>query len=167
MFHVAQFVALEEENKRRRDECIQLRSILAQRSHIFQHKNEENLNSSGHNNDEHILQEIELIQAFEAQKMVNRQLESELTALTEANNHKIYDMSQEIDKLRNESNQFHEILYNQIKQPDGAEEQIDLNKIDDNLKQQNQQNIAYLMHEVKSISADYADVLVCIQFIRS
>lgn len=109
------------------------------------------------NSNEQMLHESEMIQAFEAQKMVNRQLESELTALTEANNCRIYDLNEEIDKLRSETNQYQEIMHGQIKQLDAATE---LNVDDDaSIVQQNQQNVSYLMQEVKTISADYVDVL--------
>lgn len=54
----AQFEALIDENTRRRDECIQLRTILADRSQTLKL-------STG--NDEHDLSE-----ALQAQKLVNR-----------------------------------------------------------------------------------------------
>lgn len=112
------------------------------------------------NSNEQMLHESEMIQAFEAQKMVNRQLESELTALTEANNSRIFDLNEEIDKLRDENNQYQEIMHVQIRRSDVSPEQS-VNDDADNvsIEQQQQQNIAYLMQEVKTISADYVDVL--------
>lgn len=149
----AQFVALEEENKRRRDECIQLRSILAQRSHDSPNKTSNHVNNIDHSDDT-ALHESELLQAFEAQKVVNRQLESELTALTIENNAKVVDLNQEIDELRSERNQFQEILHNQIRSMDGSGEYIEDASI------QKQQSIDYLMREIKSMSAAYAQVMV-------
>lgn len=109
--------------------------------------------------DDHQLQESELLQAFEAQKVVNRQLESELTALTEENNARILTLNQEIDELRNERNQFQETMHNQIRSTEILEEYHSINASDSTT--QKQQNIDYLMREIKSISAAYAQVLVC------
>lgn len=158
---LAQFVALEEENRRRRDECIQLRSILAHRSHIYQHKTDDSLSTSiQFNSSEQMLHESEMIQAFEAQKMVNRQLESELTALTEANNNRIFDLNEEIDRLRLENSQYQEIMHTQIRRSDASPEQSVVHDDDEaSMEEQQQQNISYLMQEVKTISADYVDVL--------
>lgn len=151
-------MALEEENQRRRDECIQLRSILAQRSHGSPSKMNGFANGIDHS-DDHSLQESELLQAFEAQKVVNRQLESELTALTEENNSKIMEMSKEIDELRSERNQFQEIMHNQIRSTDQFDEYHSINSSDNSVIHK-QQNIDYLMAEIKSISAAYTQVLV-------
>lgn len=148
---------MEEENKRRRDECIQLRSILAQRSHGSPNKMSGIGNNIDHS-DDHQLQESELLQAFEAQKVVNRQLESELTALTEENNSKMFDLNREIDELRNERNQFQQIMHNQIR-TDLSDDNYHSSQ-DDGLSVHKQQNIDYLMGEIKSISASYAQVLV-------
>lgn len=62
----AQYVALQDENKRRRDECIQLRAILAQQSQSLR-----TLGSGGIRN-ENGMNEGEIIEAFQAQKLVNR-----------------------------------------------------------------------------------------------
>lgn len=110
--------------------------------------------------DDHSLHESELLQAFEAQKVVNRQLESELTALTEENNTKMLEMSEEIDELRSERNQFQEIMHNQIRSNELSEEYHSINNQDKYAVAQKQQNVDYLMAEIKSISAQYAQVLV-------
>ncbi|XP_055310995.1 unconventional myosin-Va-like, partial [Sitodiplosis mosellana] len=154
----AQFLALEEENRRRRDECIQLRSILAQRSHGSPSKMNGHANNVDHS-DDYTLHESELLQAFEAQKVVNRQLESELTALTEENNSKMLDMSKEIEELRSERNQFQEIMHNQIRSTELSEEYHSIISQDNNSAVQKQQNVDYLMAEIKSISAAYTQVL--------
>lgn len=59
-------MALEDENKRRRDECIQLRAILAQQSQSLR-----TLGSAGMRS-ENGMNEGEVIEAFQAQKLVNR-----------------------------------------------------------------------------------------------
>lgn len=160
-----QFVALEEENKRRRDECIQLRSILVRRS-SSQSPGKLSQNGIDHS-DDNMLHESELQQAFEAQKEVNRKLESELTAISDEKNAKISDLSNEIDELRGERNQLQEILHNQIRTMDsmpteanGVPNGNSLNG-EGAITESKQQNIDYLMHEIKSISAAYAQVLVC------
>lgn len=155
----AQFVALEEENKRRRDECIQLRSILAQRTGIGHKQIGSMANQSLQQAEDSMLQESELIQAFEATKVVNRQLEAELTALTEENNAKIFELNREIDELKVERNKYQEILHNQIS--DRMDSSQCQNSIEEaNVAQQQKlQNINYLMHEVKSISNAYMEVL--------
>lgn len=156
----AQFIALEEENKRRRDECIQLRSILAQRSHGSPSKMNGISNNIDHSDDQS-LHDCELLQAFEAQKVVNRQLESELTALTEENNSKMLEMSNEIEELRSERNQYQEIMHNQIRSTELSEEYNNINNQDTAIPKQ--QNIDYLMSEIKSMSAAYTQVLVGIR----
>lgn len=57
---------MQDENKRRRDECIQLRAILAQQSQSLR-----SLGSTGIRN-ESGMNEGEIIEAFQAQKLVNR-----------------------------------------------------------------------------------------------
>lgn len=161
----AQFEALEAENKRRRDECIQLRSILAQRSHGSPSKLSNGVNNIDQSDDD-VWQESELQQAFEAQKVVNRQLEAEITALNEENNSKIADLSNEIDALRSERNQLQDILHNQIRSSDSISEDINSFSTHDNsISSQKHQNIDYLMREIKSIGAAYAEVLVSHQII--
>lgn len=159
-------MALEEENKRRRDECIQLRSILAQRSHSSLSKMNGISNNIDHS-DENALHESELLQAFEAQKVVNRQLESELTALTEEHNSKISDLNKDIDELRAERNQLQEIMYKQIRTIELSEEYLSLNTQDSNSIALKQQSIEYLMAEIKSISSAYVQVLVRGHFLFS
>lgn len=157
---------MEEENKRRRDECIQLRSILAQRSHSSLSKINGISNNIDHS-DENALHESELLQAFEAQKVVNRQLESELTALTEENNSKISDLNKDIDELRAERNQLREIMHKQIRTIEMSEEYISFNTQDSNSIALKQQSIEYLMAEIKSISSAYVQVLVRGHFLFS
>lgn len=121
------------------------------------------MNNINHSDDT-MLHESELLLAFEAQKVVNRQLESELTALTEENNSKILDLTQEIDELRLERSQFQEVLHNQIRSMDSTEDSNHSSIPEINSSTQKQQNLDYLFREVKSISAAYAQVLVRLFF---
>lgn len=150
----SQFIELEEENKRRRDECIQLRSILAkQHSQAADHAS---LHSMGSSLTLDTLHENELKQAFKAQKHVNRQLESELTALIEEHNTRIEDLNLAIDELRNERNSLYEILHEQVRM-NSLNDQLD----DDEAQLKNQQNVQYLMHEIQSSAVIYAEAMVC------
>uniref|UniRef100_A0A1B0CB62 Myosin class i heavy chain n=2 Tax=Lutzomyia longipalpis TaxID=7200 RepID=A0A1B0CB62_LUTLO len=78
----AQYDALQEELKRRRDECVQLKVVLAEQSQSLRTLG----GTAMRNGTDRVQDGNELIEAFQAQKLVNRQLESELTALTEENN---------------------------------------------------------------------------------
>lgn len=108
----AQHTSLVEELKRRRDECIQLRSILSQQSQTIRSfaaqpdQKDTSLRSYYDGN--------ELMEAFQAQKLANKQLESELTALTEMHNMKLTEMSREIDNLRNEKCMLESIVQDKL-----------------------------------------------------
>lgn len=156
----AQFVALQEENKRRRDECIQLRGILAQRSHSLKAFGVSGNIATMKNDIDRLSIENELAEAFEAQKLVNRQLESELSALTEENNAKLRELNKTIDDLRDERNSLQDILHEQIRAcPEGkeAEHEFENGGV---ATSQTQQNVAYLLHEIRINAAAYAEVLV-------
>lgn len=105
----AQYNTLQEELKRRRDECIQLRTILAQQSQSLR-----SLGSTNLKNVDNVNENGELIEAFQAQKLVNRQLESELTALTEENNAKLEEYNKQIDQLRSERDSLQSILLEKV-----------------------------------------------------
>lgn len=138
---------------------------MAQRSHGSPSKLSNGVNNIDQSDDD-VWQESELQQAFEAQKVVNRQLEAEITALNEENNSKIADLSNEIDALRSERNQLQDILHNQIRSSDSISEDINSFSTHDNsISSQKHQNIDYLMREIKSIGAAYAEVLVSHQII--
>lgn len=139
----AQYVALQEENKRRRDECIQLRAILAQQSQSLRSLGLANVK----NDVERFHDEGELFEAFQAQKLVNRQLESELSALTEENNAKLKELSKSIDELRNERNKLHDIIHEKMKIKD---QDVTI----DSLKQ----NDLYLRYELEKSITSYADL---------
>lgn len=66
---LAQYIALQEENKRRRDECIQLKGVLAHQSQSLRDLGSTNVKNDS---DRIIHDNAELMDAFNAQKLVNR-----------------------------------------------------------------------------------------------
>ncbi|KAG5676919.1 hypothetical protein PVAND_006716 [Polypedilum vanderplanki] len=134
----AQYISLVEELKRRRDECIQLRSILSQQSQSI--RTFGNLDSSTRSIDN-----SELMEAFQAQKLANKQLESELTALTEEHNMKLTEMMREIDALRNEKCMLESIIQDKLEMENGIDPTI--------LRQKE----SYLRLELERCSAAYVD----------
>lgn len=60
-------------------------------------------------------------------------------------------MSRVIDDLKEEKSKLHEIMYEQILATSSADSSINLH---------NQQNIAYLIHEVETNAVAFADTLV-------
>lgn len=140
----AQYDALQEELKRRRDECIQLRAVLAQQSQSLRSlgstnlKNEIDINSDNE----------ELVEAFQAQKLVNRQLESELTALTEENSAKLQDLYQQLDSLRIERDALQNIVLESI-DDDETEKSVS------HLKNRER----YLKYELEKASESNVDIM--------
>lgn len=141
----AQHNALQEELKRRREECIQLKSVLQQQTQSLKSFGPESL--SLRNSDMNSLQDNELLDAFQAQKMVNKQLELELRALTEENNAHFAELTRQIDDLREENNQLQEVLQSGV---DGTIEVTDPNTL--------QQTNRYLKHELKKTMLQYSQV---------
>ncbi|XP_055621757.1 unconventional myosin-Va isoform X2 [Toxorhynchites rutilus septentrionalis] len=142
----AQHLALQEELKRRRDECISLKAVLAQQSHSLRTLGQSQIHPNGGDNSMRIHDEGELMEAFQAQKLVNRQLESELRAMMNANNETLVENNKIIDELRKEVQDLQMILQGRM---DNA---MDINV--DMLKQ----NEHYLKHELKKSAAAYADL---------
>ncbi|XP_011698077.1 PREDICTED: unconventional myosin-Va isoform X4 [Wasmannia auropunctata] len=92
-----QFEALQEELERRREECIQLHSVLA--DHTTRMKNL----TANYGRDVDIINEDgELVLAFEAQKKINRQLEDELQAKERNWRAQRDEWRNEIDRLQEE-----------------------------------------------------------------
>ncbi|XP_052893039.1 unconventional myosin-Va isoform X5 [Anopheles moucheti] len=139
----AQYGALQEELKRRREECISLKAVLAQQS--------QSLRSLGQTaNGETSLRihdEGELMEAFQAQKLVNRQLESELRAITDANNETLVENNRIIDGLKSENGELQTILQQRVEQ---VGEEVDLETV--------RQNEQYLRHELKKSTAAYVEL---------
>ncbi|XP_067632478.1 unconventional myosin-Va isoform X2 [Eurosta solidaginis] len=140
----AQYQALQEELRRRRDECIQLKAVLQQQSQSIKSFGSTSISLRGV--DLKNLNDNELIEAFQAQKLVNRQLESELTALTEENNAHLGDLTRQIDELRHEKTQLQEVLHNGL-------EQIDEHNIE-----ALRQNERYLRYELQRSFAQYTQL---------
>lgn len=139
----SQYATLVEELKRRREECIQLRSILSHQSQTirtFASQPESKESSLTRNYDNN-----ELMEAFQSQKLANRQLESELTALTEEHNMKLTEMMREIDNLRNEKCMFESIIQDKLEIENGFDAPT--------LKQKE----SYLRLELEKAAASFVD----------
>lgn len=153
-------MALQDENKRRRDECIQLRAILAQQSQSLR-----TLGSASIRN-ENGMNEGEILEAFQAQKLVNRytlcdnvegsgcikenpfhfrQLESELTAITEENNLRLAELNKTIDDLRGDRDKLQEIIYEKVIQAE--DENVDVLR----------QSVSYLRYELEKALTSYSE----------
>ncbi|KMY92004.1 unconventional myosin-Va isoform X1 [Drosophila simulans] len=103
----AQHAALQEEVRRRREECIQLKAVLLQQSQSMRSLEPESLQMRGNDVNE-------LMEAFHSQKLINRQLESELKAITEEHNSKLVEMTQEIERLNNEKDELQKVMFESI-----------------------------------------------------
>ncbi|XP_050097643.1 unconventional myosin-Va isoform X3 [Anopheles aquasalis] len=138
----AQYTALQEELKRRREECISLKGVLAQQSQSLR-----SLGQAGNGDTSvRIHDEGELMEAFQAQKLVNRQLESELRAITDANNESIVESNRIIDGLKTENSELQEMLQRGF----AADEEIDVETV--------RQNEQYLRHELRKSTAGYVEL---------
>ncbi|XP_043471363.1 unconventional myosin-Va isoform X2 [Leptopilina heterotoma] len=130
-----QFEALREELGRRREECVQLRTVLAE--------NTQRMKSLGSNygRDVDIVNEDgELILAFEAQKKINRQLEDELQDKEKGWREQRKEWLAEIDRLQEEIQRQQKLL------------NVNLSKAPQT------QTEAYLQHEVTRITAENLDL---------
>lgn len=154
-----QHKSLHDEMKRRREECIQLKILLHQ--YAFTLKDNKADSNVVQNYELSHLRDNELVEAFEAQKVVNRQLESELQALTTENNAHLADLAQQIDELRKENDELYNILHVNM---DKVEEYNELqaksshltNGVDNSLDLQ--QSNMYLRHELHKTMQQYARV---------
>ncbi|XP_055687296.1 unconventional myosin-Va isoform X2 [Lutzomyia longipalpis] len=133
----AQYDALQEELKRRRDECVQLKVVLAEQSQSLRTLG----GTAMRNGTDRVQDGNELFEAFQAQKLVNRQLESELTALTEENNAKLGELTQQNEDLRNERNKLQAIV----------EEALAGGDVND------AQSVVFLKHELERAMVDYVE----------
>lgn len=140
----AQHCALVEESKRRRDECIQLRTILSQQSQVGRM----NGTQYGDNKDVSIknYEGGELMEAFQAQKFANKQLEEELQALTEEHNKRLTEISKEVDHLRNEKCMLESLIQ------DDLEKDINPNEVHLFRQKEN-----YLRMEIERTTAAYVE----------
>ncbi|XP_023292615.2 unconventional myosin-Va isoform X1 [Lucilia cuprina] len=142
----AQHNALQEELKRRREECIQLKTVLQQQTQSLKSLGNESLTLRS--SDQSIILDNELNDAYQAQKLVNKQLECELKALTEENNAHFAELSRQLDELRQENAQLQEVFNNSL-----DEQNVDT-KDPDALQQSNR----YLKYELKKTLLQYSQV---------
>ncbi|CRL02752.1 CLUMA_CG015744, isoform B [Clunio marinus] len=140
----SQYKSVVEESLRRRDECIQLKSALSQQLRQFasQPDSKDVSMRSYEGND--------LNEAFQAQKLANKQLEMELTALTEEHNMKLTEMMKEIDNLRNEKCMLEIIIQDKL--------DIDVDDVEIGHQPASaRQKECYLRLEVERTSSAYVD----------
>ncbi|XP_052757132.1 unconventional myosin-Va isoform X2 [Galleria mellonella] len=103
---IEQMAVMQKELDRRRDECVQLKSVLTNQT-----VNLKSLASSNYGSDVDIINEDgELATAYEAQKGINRQLQEELTAEKKFYSEHITKTKAEIDRLREENEKYQKLL---------------------------------------------------------
>ncbi|XP_058836374.1 unconventional myosin-Va isoform X3 [Topomyia yanbarensis] len=141
----AQYNALQEELKRRRDECISLKAVLAQQSQSLRTLGQSHINPNGDTSLK-IHDEGELLEVYQATKLVNRQLEAELSAMMEAHNETLVETNKVVDGLRKEVQDLQRVLQSRVEDPSEA----NINA----LKQSEQ----YLRHELKKSTAAYVEL---------
>ncbi len=107
---LAQFEAMSDELDRRREECIQLRTVLANTTLGNQLSDQTTLNTSRLNGGEPFVEDNEILIAFESQKRIIRHLENELQEEKNAAQRKIEEERQELAKLREDNEQKAELL---------------------------------------------------------
>ncbi|XP_028170018.1 unconventional myosin-Va-like [Ostrinia furnacalis] len=103
---ISQLGVMQQELDRRRDECIQLKSVLSNQT-----VNLKSLATSNYGSDVDIINEDgELASAYEAQKGINRQLQDELTAEKKFYSEHISKTKAEIERLREENEKYQKLL---------------------------------------------------------
>ncbi|XP_072764523.1 unconventional myosin-Va isoform X2 [Anoplolepis gracilipes] len=130
-----QFEALQEELERRREECIQLHSVLADHTRRMK-----SLGANYGRDVDIINEDGELVLAFEAQKKINRQLEDELQAKERSWRSQRDEWRNEIDRLQEEIEKQQKLL------------SINLSK-----SPQTQAEL-YMQHEVARLTSENLDL---------
>ncbi|XP_029160851.1 unconventional myosin-Va isoform X2 [Nylanderia fulva] len=130
-----QFEALQEELERRREECIQLHSVLADNTRRMK-----NLGANYGRDVDIINEDGELVLAFEAQKKINRQLEDELQGKERNWRAQRDEWRNEIDRLQEEIEKQQKLL------------SINLSK-----SPQTQAEL-YMQHEVTRLTSENLDL---------
>ncbi|KAJ8704631.1 hypothetical protein PYW07_011819 [Mythimna separata] len=103
---IEQMNVMQKELDRRRDECIQLKSVLTNQT-----VNLKSLATSNYGSDVDIINEDgELATAYEAQKGINRQLQEELIAEKKFYSEHISRSKSEIEKLREDNEKYQKLL---------------------------------------------------------
>ncbi|XP_063875803.1 unconventional myosin-Va-like isoform X5 [Scylla paramamosain] len=101
-----QFEALQDELERRREECIQLRTVLANRAHDLR-----SVTQTSYGKDVDIVNEDgELVLAYQTQKQVNRQLEDELKKEKQRLHETEADYKGELERLRRDNERQQKLL---------------------------------------------------------
>lgn len=99
----------------------------------------------------------ELMEVFNAQKLVNRQLEAELSSLTHEHNNRIVelnDVQSELDTIKMERNKFQDILLEKL-QMHGDSYNLDVLY----------QNEQYLRYELEKSLNSFADLQVNMEYV--
>ncbi|XP_026332602.1 unconventional myosin-Va [Hyposmocoma kahamanoa] len=116
---IAQLGTTQKELDRRRDENIQLKSVLSN-----QNVNLKSLASSNYGSDVDIINEDgELATAYEAQKGINRQLQEELVAEKKFYSEHISKLKADIEKLREENEKYQKLLSGDLSQEPKTKDQ--------------------------------------------
>lgn len=103
---IEQMDTMQKELDRRRDECIQLKSVLTNQT-----VNLKSLATSNYGADVDIINEDgELASAYEAQKEINKQLQEELTCEKKFYGEHIGKTKAEVERLREENEKYHKLL---------------------------------------------------------
>ncbi|XP_033218735.1 unconventional myosin-Va isoform X2 [Belonocnema kinseyi] len=132
---MGQFDALQEELERRREECIQLHSVLADNT-----KRMKSLGSNYGRDVDIVNEDGELALAFEAQKKINRQLEDELQEKEKGWREQRNEWRAEIDRLQEEIHRQQKLL------------SVNLSKAPQT------QNEAYMQHEITRLASENLDL---------
>ncbi|KAK2576101.1 hypothetical protein KPH14_007435 [Odynerus spinipes] len=132
---MGQFEALQEELERRREECIQLHSVLADHTRRMK-----SLGSNYGRDVDIVNEDGELVLAFEAQKKINRQLEDELQTKEKGWRNQRDEWRAEIDRLQEEIEKQQKLLsVNLSKSPQTQTE-------------------AFMQHEITRLTAENLDL---------
>ncbi|XP_039747644.1 unconventional myosin-Va [Pararge aegeria] len=109
---IEQLHHMQDELDRRRDECIQLKSVLT-----HQTSNLKSLATSNYGSDVDIINEDgELASAYQAQKGINRQLQEELLDEKKFYAEHLSQAKQDIEQLREENEKYQKMLSNDLNQ---------------------------------------------------
>ncbi|CAL4082348.1 unnamed protein product, partial [Meganyctiphanes norvegica] len=112
-----QFEALQDELDRRREECIQLKTVLANRSHDMH-----SFTKSSYGKDVDIVNEDgELAVAYQTQKQVNRQLEEELSQQKMHQREIESEYKQELERLRKDNDRQQKLLAQNLTKGSGPQ----------------------------------------------
>jgi myosin-5 len=137
---MSQFDAMSDELDRRREECIQLRTVLANTTLGGDIGEQTTLNASRLNGGEPFAEDNEILMAFESQKRIIRHLENELQEEKASSQRKIQIEREEVERLRLDNEQQAKLLAGALhRTPQG-------------------QTDAVIQHEISRLTADNLDL---------